>query len=138
MVRKKLNVGQAELLRVLSDGEPDTTVHIHDPDWGDGYVEGYRWETLASRTGATSDVGTDVAALVKKGWMKFVTVRPSLLARLGGARTADYGYLTPLGVQAAGNPTMLLEDLERDDYDRRYEPKGMWLRQIQGLPTRED
>lgn len=138
MTKQKLHIGRFELLRVLDDGQPDVSVHVFDPDWGSGYINGYRWETLAERTLATSDVGTDIAGLVKRGWMKFVTVRPKLFARMLGASAIDYGYLTPLGAEAIRNPELQLEPLQRDDYDRRYEPKGMWLRQIEGLPPLSD
>ena len=139
MSKTKISIGQSELLRVLGENRPDMVLHVSDPEWGSGQVECYRWETMEARYRAPAALSDQVAALVKTGFLKFVRFDPPLLRRLFGARSQDVGYLTPLGWKAHRSPIEhLAEPLERDDYDRRYEPKGMWLRQIEGLPPRTE
>lgn len=138
MAKQKIVVGQFEIARILADGEPDIVVSFDDPDWEFGPVAGYLWETLEQRIKEPGDISSHISALVRRRLIKFLTVRPRWYQRLVGKRARDYCYLTPLGREAARNPSSLLEARERDDYDRRYEPRGMWLRQFEGLPPNSD
>lgn len=117
MARQKLHVGESELIRVLSDGKPDLIFDVFDPEWGHMFVHGYRWETMQARSRAQSDLATNVASLVEKRMLKFVTIRPKLWRRLVGGKPTDYAYLTPLGEDRA-----VPENPEADGYDRGYEP----------------
>lgn len=138
MDRSKISSGQIDLVRILSEGVPDIVFHVPDPEMGDGYVAGYMWGTCKARWRLPSPIAEAIADLDRKEMLKVVSLRPNLLNRLVGAKTKEYLYLTPLGQEAATNISMLFEPMERDDYDRRYEPKGMWLRQILGLPPKTD
>lgn len=139
MARAKFSILELELLRVLRDGDPDSHLHVNDEEFIGEPVDGYLWETLAARVRTQGDIGDGVVRLVKDGMLRFVNVAPSLIQWLFGKRATKYGYLTILGREAAASPaTYLGKPMDRDDYDKRYEPKGMWLRQISGLPPRTD
>ena len=139
MTKVKYNLIEMELLRVLRDGSPDASFYINDEEWTAELVDAYLWETLSFRVRVQSDISCSVTNLVKKGLLRFVTRRPSWFQRLLGRRSASYGYLTQLGREAVAFPaTYIGVPLQRDDFDHRYEPKGMWLRQIEGMSPRSD
>lgn len=131
----KLSVLELELLRVLRDGDPDQRFSVNDEEFAAEPVDGYLWETLADRARTEGDIGDGVVRLVKDGLLRFVNASPGLVEWIFGKRAVKYGYLTILGREAAASPASYLgKPLDCDDQANEHEPKGMWLRQISGLP----
>ena len=139
MARVKISIPKLELLRTLSDGSPDLHAHIFDYDYGSGYVDGYLWQTLETRTRWQGEFSTHVAWLGKEGFIKWFAKAPPIWRRLFGAEVQHFAYLTPLGHEAAVNPASYLsEPFTPDDHDRGQEPRGIFLRQAMGLSPLDD
>lgn len=136
MGKVKLSHAKIELLSILADRDPDKTIHVE----GEGQVNGYLFETLQRRfRPAAGGLLNALAALGSAGFVSTCNVDSSPWRALPGPRAKKYSYLTPLGWEAWRNPVdHIAEQLAPDDYDRRYEPKGMWLRQIEALSPLKD
>jgi hypothetical protein len=137
MPKREISLWEFEFLKILSEGHPSRTLHVSDPDLGDGYIAPFLYQELKaelqSRFSVSADEVSSIAAkAVRQGYVKTAIDPVGCVPSLFGRKSRSYWYLTPRGGEAVNNPISLARPLSKDSLDTRYEPKGMWLRRAQG------